>query len=502
MKADKFIKNSLIVTTANLVTGMLAFTFSIILSRKLGTEGMGLYGLVSPVYSLALCFVAEGLITALSKISATYSSKKDYVNLNRTVETTIFFIVIWSCIVAIVLYISSGFISAKLINDSRTVYAIRILCPALIIVPMSAVFKGYFYGIGKFHITSFIDISEKAMRVAFLVSIILIMSFEDVQSTVATAYGAVTLGELVSFTFLLIWFEKSRIKLGFHGLKPIKRRTLFISVLAISLPLCINGILTSILSTASTMLLPRRLTLTGITYNEALSLIGKFSGMALNITFFPLIIVGSMSTVLVPDISQKITTSQFASVEKRIIQVFKIAILVGIATISLNYCLGDELGMLFYNRSDLGAYIRFAALSSFLTFVAIPSYGILNGLGKQKIILRNSLAISVLELIFIYFLTPIKNINVYGLGISLILTSLTALTINLREIRRCYKISFPMKETFKLIIIGIITYYSVKILASLIPSSNLLIKCLLCAITAFLIPFGTYKLETKYKFRT
>lgn len=499
MKSDKFIKNSLIVTSANLITGMLAFVFSIVLSRKLGTEGMGLYGLVSPVYSLALCLVAEGLITALSKLSAVFTSRKDFINLNRTVETSIIFIIIWASFIALVLYIGAGVVASKIINDTRTVYALRILCPALLIVPMSAIFKGYFYGIGKFYISSFIDISEKAMRVAFLVSVIWIMSFNDVASTVSTAYGAVTLGEFVSFTLLFIWYGKYRNKLGKTGHKPQNRIQLLFNILAISLPLCINGIFSSILYTTSTLLLPRRLMTIGISYSDALSLIGKFSGMALNITFFPLIIIGSMSTVLVPDLSQKLTTGDFWSVEKRIMQVFKIAALVGVGTLVLNQVVGNELGELFYKRNDLGDYIRFASLTSFFTFIAIPSYGILNGLGRQKIILRNSLIVSVIEIVLIYFLTAIPKVNIYGLGLTLVITSIIALIINIIEIRKMCELKLPIADVLKLIFIGVITFITVKFMSTILPTSLPLIKCVVLALLAFAIPLSSFKAMDLFK---
>jgi stage V sporulation protein B len=70
---DKFYRDSLVLTISNLVTGMIGFIFSIILSRSLGAEGLGLYGLVMPVYGLLLCLTSEGLITAISKASASLS---------------------------------------------------------------------------------------------------------------------------------------------------------------------------------------------------------------------------------------------------------------------------------------------------------------------------------------------------------------------------------------------------------------------------------------------
>lgn len=496
MGKDKFYKNSMIVTAANLMTGMLAFIFSIIISRKLGTEGMGLYGLVMPVYSLAICIVAEGLITAISKISAGYFSNKDNVNLHRTITTTIVCILIWAVFVSFVMFLLSGFLATRLINDSRTVYAIRILCPAIIIIPISAIFKGYFYGIGKFYVTSLIDICEKAMRVTFLSFATAVLVLENVQETVTSAFGAISLGEMISFTILFIcYYKNSKYTETETTHKRESRPQLLANVLAISLPLCVNGILTSILSTASSLLLPRRLVVTGISYSDALSLIGKFSGMALNITLFPLIIVGSMSTVLVPDITTSLARQDFWSLEKRIKQVFGISLLIGVSTVIMNLIIPDELGQLFFKRDDLGTYISFAAVCSLLTYLAIPTYGMLNGLGRQKVILKNSLIVSVLEITLIFFLTAIPAINIYGLGITLVITSVVGLWINLREIKNTLEIHLSVWGFVKPLIIGALSFLFIKFISGFIPSGQLLLKCTVVVVSSYLLPLTVWKLS-------
>lgn len=96
--------------------------------------------------------------------------------------------------------------------------------------------------------------------------------------------------------------------------------------------------------------------------------------------------------------------------------------------------MSDYLGELFYRRYDLEDYIKFTALSAPIIFVSMSTFGILNGIGKQKVILRNSLISSVMDVILVYFLTGIPSINVYGCGISLMITSLTTLALNMHEL--------------------------------------------------------------------
>lgn len=490
MRVDKFYRNSFILTMSNLVTGMIGFIFSILLSKNLGAEGLGLYGLIMPVYNLLLCLTTDGLVTALSKISAVYCNKKDFRNLNRTLTTISIFILLWASAVAFLVFINSTSIASHIIKDSRAANALKIISPALLFVPMSAILKGYFYGIGKFKIPAFIDTFEKLLRVAVLLGTVTALSLRDMKNTVTVAYLALSIGELTSFILLYLFYKVSRNKYISSGSKRKNRLQLLFDVLVISCPLCLNGFISSILSTTSALVLPRRLIHAGMTYNSALALIGKFTGMALNITFLPFIIVGSMLTVLIPDLSESISRNDSWATETRISQVLKISYLVAISTLIVTMTIPGPLGMLFYNRGDLGGMIRFAALASFVSYVSSPTFSILNGLGKQNINLRNSLIVSVQGLVLIFILTGIPSLNIYGYGLTLIITSLTALILNIREIKKFCNIRFPKSTIAAYAIIGFFSYLFLLLFNNLLPDLPLIINVSFTSILGFVCVFS------------
>ena len=489
MKTDRFYLDSFIVTISNLVTGIVGFGFSIVLSRNLGTEGLGLYGLIMPVYMMFLGIGSDGLVSAVSRITAVYCSRKDTRNINRSMSTIFAFIAMWSTSIALLVFIGSPFISTHLIRDARSLTALKVMCPALLFVPLSAILKGYFYGTGKFKITALTDILEKVLRVSALIFIISMLSLNSISATVAAAYSALSLGEFASFSILFGIYSIYR-KHRYTSVHRVQNRLqLLFNILAISSPLWLNGLLSSLISMASTLVLPGRLASAGFLHEDALSLIGKFMGMALNITGFPSIIIGSISIVLIPDLSISSSKNNFWEVEGRILQVLKISVLAGIATLAVCLSIPDDLGRIFYNRSDLGSYIRFAAISSLFGFIASPTIGILNGLGKQNILLRNSLIVSLQGLLLVYMLAGIPSINIYGCGISMILTSLTLLALNIHEIRKICTIEFPLRDAVVYCITGIAAYLVLKIMTGILPDTLLLLKTTAVILAGFSLVF-------------
>jgi len=497
MAIGKFYRDSFILTVSNLFTGIIGFVFSILLSKKLGAEGLGLYGLIMPVYGLFLCLASDGLTTALSKISAVYFSRKDFKNLNRTMSATFIFIFMWSLAIAFLVFINSSLIGSYIIKDIRSLNALKVICPAVVFVSLSAILKGYFYGLGEFKIAALIDVLEKVLRLAALLGTIEMLSLRYVGSTVTAAYFALAAGECVSFLSLYTAFRIYRERYKTIAAKQQNGLQLLYNVLVISFPLCVNGFVSSLFSTASTLVIPRRLLSAGFPYESVLSLIGKFLGMSFNITSLPAIIIGSISTVLVPDLSISIARNNSWEAEKRIAQVLKIAGLVGISTLVVCLSIPDQLGLLFYSRADLGRFIRFAAISSVIGYMASPTFGMLNGLGKQNTVLKNSIIVSAEGLVFIYIFTGIPAIHIYGYGISIAITSVTALILNIREIKKVCEPGIPALEAVAYALAGGVSYSVLSVLKNLLPDTLIAFKAGIVSMSGFFLVFSISRLASR-----
>ena len=497
MIKDNFYRDSMILTVSNLTGGILRFMFSILLSKKLGAEGMGLYSLVMPIYDLFICLICGGMVTAISKEASSYYGVNDFCNLEKSVHTTLVFDFVWATLITLLVFAFAPFISTYIIKDQRTLYSLWVICPALIFVALSSIYKGYFYGISNVKVPAIIDIVEKTVRMAIILGIINFFALKNVTATVTATYISLSIGELISFILLYIYYKKSKNKFKGSIKKAEGRAQLLFNVLVVSFPLCLNGFLTTAISALSTLIVPRRLVYAGIEYSEVLSLIGKFSGMAMSIVFFPFIIVMSMATILTPDISKSISKKDYNALDNRVAEVIKISCLLGISTMIICLCSGDSLGKLFFDRYDLGVYIRLVAISAPFMYMAGSTFGILNGLGKQKSLLVNSVITSVLQLILLYVLLGIPNINILGYGITLFISSILSFVLNIIVIKKSCYIKFSSIEILTDICLSIFLYFILKILNNTIPNSMFVTKNIVIIVTGFSLLFFSLLLSKK-----
>ncbi len=247
----------------------------------------------------------------------------------------------------------------------------------------------------------------------------------------------------------------------------------------------------------STLLVPRRLVAAGYNYIGALEIIGKFNGMALAIVYFPLVIVNSLSTVIIPDLSRKISQRDFANINSRINEVLKICFMLGISTIIICFTCPRLLGELFFNRSDLAEFIKIASIASPFMYCHFSTYSILNGLGKQKVILVSSLTTAIIEIVLIYFLISIPSINIYGYGISLVLTSIIGLFINLYFIGKAIELSLPIGEFVIITLLSILVFLIAKVVNVTVPDTYIVAKSISVICISFSLFFISSSLIRK-----
>ena len=495
MEKDIFFKNSFFLTVANITTGILGFIFSMYLSNLAGPEGVALYGLVMPVYNLFICLMTAGIIAAISQRSAIYQSKGEYTNLFKTIRSVAFFNIIWSIVIGVLVFFLAPYISKYGIKDIRTLNAIKVTCPAMVFIALSNILKGFFYGTSKIVVPAIVDISEKAMRIITIALLIYFFKAQSLSSLITLAYISLALGELQSLILLFFYYKYTKKRMPTSNEIPESRAQLIFNVLIIYLPLCLNGFLGNTFATISTLIVPRQLVASGLDYSSALNLIGRFNGMALTIVTFPLIVVNSINTLLVPDLSQSISSGEYYSASQRIKTILKVAFLLGMATTIICQLIPDSLGQMFFQRDDLGLYIRLSSLSAPIFFVANTMFGVLNGLNRQGIILRNSIIISLTEIFCLYFFTRIPSINIFSYVITIFVTSCLGLIINLREVKKHIELNLSIFNIVIFSLTGILVYLMLKLFTSILLdglflSKNIIVIALTFAIFAYLSRFG------------
>ena len=406
MKKTLFIKNALILTASSLILRFVGIIFKVWLAALIGSEGIGLYQLIFSVYVLAATFATSGICTAVTRLVAeelALGSKKGTLKiLRRAMEITL---LIAAVSVAIV-YFGAEFIADRFIGDMRAVPALKILPLSLPFMGITACLRGYFIARRKVTPNAVSQLFEQAVRI--LLVVVLVKKFCDkglAACSAAVLFGD-TAAEIFSFLLLgLIWFSDRKKLNALNGrIRPpfgIVRRILHISV-----PITSGRYLNTALRTAENILVPKNLAKYPHSGELALSQFGMIKGMALPILFFPSTLLNSISTLLIPEMSEAAAKGRTGLVKAATRNILKLTAVISFIFAAIFLVGGKEIGLLIYKSEEVGSLLR--ALSPIVPLMYLDSVsdGILKGLDQQAFSFRTAITDSVLRIILILLTLP------------------------------------------------------------------------------------------------
>lgn len=428
MQKRTLVKNTLILTSAGLITKALGFVYRIYMANKIGALGMGLYGLIVPIYVLCWSISCSGFTTTISREVAMYSAKGDIKNQRKVLKIGTIMSVAIGIALSLILYIFASFIAKKFYNEPGLMLPIKVLSLAIPFMAGGSCIRGYFFGTQSSVVPAISQLLEQSTRmvVVFLFANVLVPLGQMYAVTLCIL--GIVVSEIVSFIFVYVCYKKTKSKTRYIKNSNISSRQIATTIILMALPLTLNRVSGSILSTLENILIPIKLQEFGLTNVEAIESFGKITGMAIPIIYFPSALLTSISISLVPAISESISVGNKNSIDYLIRKTILFTIIIGSLSASVFTCFSMELGMVIF-KQDLSSYLFIFGLMCPLLYMQIIMGGILNGLSEQLFIFKNSLISSLTVIFFIYFFMPKIGMNAFliGLFVSTVITSWLAI---------------------------------------------------------------------------
>jgi stage V sporulation protein B len=444
MSKKNFIEGTLILSTAGLLTRLLGFFYRIFLSQAIGAQGLGIYQLILPVQTLILSVTSSGIQMAISRLCASsFALHREREGCDSFTFGT-FCSVVFTSILSLLLYRHADFFAAQILKEADTAELLRLLSFSLPLSALHACICGFYFSRKKTVVPSVLQLLEQLARIGSSYLIYQILLSEGRPVTAGVAVGGALVGEICSavlgLLFMGFYFKGS----GYHPLKLRQGRLLAKRIFSLAAPLSLNRILLTLIGSMEVVLIPRQLVLYGLSSEEALSVYGIFTGMALPLIQFPSTITQSISAMLMPSIA----TLQALGYRKRIQNVTRQICLalfgLGGGCCLIFYFFGNSMGTLLFHNAAAGNYIRsMAFLCPFLYLHTILA-SILHGLGRTGTCLIHNLISAGIRLGFVVFSIPVLGIRGYLYG--LLLSELVLTLLHLSELWRCQVNVAPVQQ--------------------------------------------------------
>ena len=407
MKKVIFIKNALVLTITSLILRLLGVFFKIWLAKRIGSEGIGLYQLVFSFYVLVATFATGGISTAVTRLVADeliLGSRRGVKKIMRRSFSLTIFIAAASCLS---IFVFASPIARFFIGNTDAAASLRALSFSLFFMGVSSCIKGYFIARRKTLPPSSAQIFEQIVRIVSVFFLVGRFGQHGIAYSCAAVLLGDTIAEAASCIYLYLFYRSDTNNLAALNGRAAPPFSVFKKILHIAGPITSGRYINSGLRTLENILVPKKLVEFGITNASALSIFGMIKGMALPILFFPSTLLGSITTLLIPEISEAAATSNRKIISRLVSQVIKITLLIGLVFGVLFFICGEPLGRIIYNDASVGRLIKYLAPLVPLMYLDSISDGILKGLDLQMATFRHSVIDSSARIVLIFFLLPI-----------------------------------------------------------------------------------------------
>ncbi len=434
MMAQSFLGGTVVLVAAGIVTKALGALFTIPLARLIGAEGVGLLSMASPVFSTTLVLCASGIPVATSKLVAERLSTGDGAGARQVLLAALSLMLPVGLFLSLALHGSARSIATFLVKDPRAFLPLTYLAPAIAVVSVSAVLRGYFQGHRTMVPTAASHVLEQIVRVTVGLGLAYALLPRGVQwaaagSAVGTFAGALAgLALLVAF---LLATERRRVAGG--SSRPRRRRlpgprTPAVTMaetgrklLALAGPVTLAAFVGPLLEATCAVIVPARLQHAGFSVAKSTELYGHLSVMALGLVVLPGVVAVAIATSLVPQVAAAYAARDRRRTRALARQAVRGALLLGVPASAGLAALPTQICALLFADAAGGVPLSVMAFGSVFFCLQQTTAGVLNGMGKVHVPALNGLAAVALTATTAFVLTGMPDVGVRGaaLGIAL-----------------------------------------------------------------------------------
>ena len=482
-KSTNFIVQGGILAMAGVIARLIGLIYRVPMQRTIGDAGMGYYSAAFQIYSLMLIISSYSLPVAVSKLIAGYTARDEYKNAKRIYNCSMLFACFTGGITCLIVFFCADFL-AGLIKLPKSAIALRILAPTLLVVAIMGVIRGFFQGDGSMVPTAASQLVEQIINA--IVSVVAAKFLFDYGLGVsgllrdddyAAAYGAAggtlgtSAGALAGLICLIIVYLISKRDFNYRVRHDENRhsdtfgRMLFALILTV-LPVLLSTTVYNLSDILDQGIFNYVMDTKGLSEVKAEHW-GIFSTKYKVLTNVPVALASAVCSSMMPSLTGCIRREEYKIARRKVSLAMRFTMILSIPCAVGLAVLGKPIiSTLFQGEVDIPAtMLKIGSIAVVFYSMSTLSNGVLQGIDKLNIPVRNAAIALVLHVGILYFMLDVFNMGLYGVVISCVLFALIMCILNWLAIRKYLKYQQEIVRTFVIptissIIMGLVAWLS------------------------------------------
>ncbi len=463
---------------AGIITRIIGVLYRSPLTSILGDEGNGYYGLAVNIYTMLLLISSYSIPMAVSKVVSSKLALHQYRNAHKVFRCALLYVLIVGGVVSLFTFFGASLLIPS--NQTKAIPVLRILAPTIFFSGFLGVFRGYFQAHGTMIPTSLSQIIEQIINavVSIGAALLFIHLFAGNDSGKIPVFGAMgsaagigagVISGLLFVLFIYLCNKKvlnRRLSRDDSGTDS-SYKDIFRIIFSMVTPVILSTLVYNISTVVDQTLFMDIMDFKKVKSELAAELYGVFSGKYTVLINVPIALANAMSTAMIPAISSTYTLKNYKKCNAHVKKAIHFTMLISIpAAIGMGVMAYPIMEVLFPQRATIDLAVRLlraGCLSIVFYSLSTVSNGVLQGIGKVNIPLRNA-AVSLV--IHVAVLTPmllLTNLDLYALVFATMIYAFVMCLLNNLAVRKYLGYRQEMRRTFLLplissVIMGILCY--------------------------------------------
>ena len=440
----------MLLTAASLILRTVSMVFQVYLSNLVGAAGMGLLQLTMSVGVLAGTLGTAGIRVAAMYLCAEEHGLRRPAGIHLAMRCCFIYAVLFSAAAGLVLIRFSTPLAERWIQDARAAAGLRVFGLFLPISVLWAVLDGYFTATGRIGRLVAVEAGERVLSMGLTIALLRLWASDDLERACCAILGGSGLASTVGLlVILMLYHRESRpAPASLSATFSMVRRMLHLTI-----PIGLNDILRSGLSTLEHLLIPRGLARASGSYETAMAAYGTIHGMVFPILMFPAAVLYALSDLLVPELADCCARQWKRRTRHMTDKCLRMGLLFAVGVSGTLLCIAAPLGQQLYQSNDAGYYLRVFAPLILILYMDIIVDGMHKGLGQQLHCVRYNTFTSLLDVILLFFLLPQFGISGYFFAFTA--SHAVNFYLSIARLVKCTGYAPPLDYVLKLLLAGV-----------------------------------------------
>lgn len=432
-----FVRGAVLLAAAAMLSKLLGSVYTIVLQNIIGDHGMGLFQMAYPIYATLLAIATAGFPVAISKLVAEELASGDIAAARHVLRVSGWLLSLGGVAAFVILYWFAPD-WAIVAGDPESVTAIRAIAPALLIVPLLSVFRGYFQGFQWMDPTAYSQVLEQFIRVATIIGLSLYLvhaGFPQRVSAAGAAFGAVT-GALTGLISIFYFWRRRHQYLPEVTPKRQTSRAVTRKLLYYAFPISIGALVVPLMHNVDVVTVVNLLKGSGENQDLATTQFGLLSGRAFKLMMLPTTLAAGIGVAVMPAISEAFALGHRGILSERIDMSIRLTVLFALpATAGLLLAASPIDIALFTDGAGTGA-IQVLAFAILFASVQTTTSALLQGAGWIYRPVFYLFISCLVKLVANFLFVP--RYGIVGAALSTDISYVVAAALNLLAVRRLF----------------------------------------------------------------